>query len=325
MPVSIAIAAAAFAAAAVFVSRRATASVLPPPAVILVSRGVADLEDLEDVSVVLARLKEAFPCYQERLAFSSDRIRSRWRKRGHDPAFMEAHPDLDPRFYSVGNVISSLAAVQETGPRLTLVQGLQLVDGPEFYDLSSLVESLRQIKTFDRSSAPFPWIGLGEPALGKGDGQKESLHRAAVALAPLFDEALRLNAGVLLAADPSGGVNTPAYRALEDVLKTVYRSPLALALRVSRQGHREGVDILEAEVPPPGPILLATLAPVSDEAVRADLDGPQEDSWGSILKARGFKVEVRPRGLGSNRLFADLIVENVKRQEEALSHRYMMD
>jgi cobalamin biosynthesis Co2+ chelatase CbiK len=78
-------------------------------------------------------------------------------------------------------------------------------------------------------------------------------------------------------------------------------------------------------LPPPGKVILATLAPVSSQAVAADLDGPQEDSWGNILRSCGYGVDARVRGLGSNTLFADLMVENVKRQEEALSRRYMMD
>ncbi|MDR1037098.1 MAG: sirohydrochlorin cobaltochelatase [Deltaproteobacteria bacterium] len=305
-------------------ARRASADA-PPPAVILVARGASDPEELEDVLVVLRGIKKAFPCYQERLAFSSDSVRALWRERGEDPAFREAHPDMDPRIYSVGNAISALASVQETGPRLTLVQGLLLTDGPDYYDLSSLVESLRQIKTFDRARAPFPWIGLGLPALGPGEGQKEMLLRTAQTLAPLFAEAEAARAGMVLVADPSGGINPPAYRSLESCLKTVYPSvPLAVAVRDAIQ-PRGAVEAISASLPVPGPVILATLAPVSGIEVADDLDGPGEDSWGNLLRARGYTVDPRVRGLGSSPLFAELIVENVKRQEGALSRRYMMD
>jgi cobalamin biosynthesis Co2+ chelatase CbiK len=298
---------------------------MPPPAVILVTRGVADPVDMEDVSSVLKSVRKAFPCYQERLAFSSCPVRALWRKRGRDAAFRDAHPGIDKRIYGVGNVISALASVQETGPRLTLVQGLQLIDGPEYYDLSSLVVSLRQIKTFDRANVPFPWIGLGQPALGLGEGQPVSVQRVAAALSPLFEEAEAMKAGLLLAADPAGGINPPAYRNLAETLKAVYGYvPSAVAVRDAIQ-PRESLEGFFAEVPPPGPILAATLAPVSNGDAAADLDGPRDDSWAAICRARGYKVETRLRGLCSNVLFADLLVENLKSQEEAISRRYMME
>ncbi|MDR1082094.1 MAG: sirohydrochlorin cobaltochelatase [Deltaproteobacteria bacterium] len=316
---------AAAALAAVVLKARSASADVPRPAVILVAKGVSDPEDLEDVMTVLRSVKKAFPCYQERLAFSSDPVRSLWRKRAHDTAFREAYPGLDKRIYGVGNVISAMASIQETGPRLTLVQGLHLIDGPDHYDLTSLVESLRQIKTFDRAKAPFPWIGLGLPALGLGDGQKDALFRTASAMSPLFGEAETLNAGVMLAADPEGGINPPAYRSLEDALRTTYPAvPVAVAVRDAIQ-PKGAVESLASMLPPPGQVILATLAPVSGQTVAADLDGPQADSWGNLLRSRGYAVDVRVRGLGSNALFADLIVENVKRQEEALSRRYMMD
>jgi cobalamin biosynthesis Co2+ chelatase CbiK len=289
-----------------------------------VARGAAEPGALAEVVNVLLRIRDAFPCYQERLAFSSDASRALWRARGTDRAWLDAHPEINARIYSVGNVITALASVQETGPRLTMVQGLHFCDGPGYYDLHCLVDSLRQIKTFDRLNAPFPWIGLGQPALGLGDGQRDSLYRTAAAMKPVFEEARALRAGVLLASDPLGGINAPAYRNLEDSLRSMYPAfPLGVALHESRQAGREALASFADELPPPAKVLIASLAPVSSDEVRRDISGEGAESWSSVCRAMGYEPVARTRGLAAEPGFAELLVEGLKRQEEALSRRYI--
>jgi cobalamin biosynthesis Co2+ chelatase CbiK len=302
-----------------------TGNELLRPAVILVCRGAADPEDLQDILSVEKRIAGAFPCYDPRIAFSSDALRSLWRERAEDPGFRAEHPDTDPRIYGIKNLISELAAVQETGPRLTLVQGLQLIDGPDHHDLKILVETLRQIKNFDRAAAPFPWIGLGEPALGIGEGRMSSLFKAAEALAPAVREAEAAGAGLLFVSDPLGGLNPAVHRNLETALKSANKDvPLGVAIHESRQSGR---DILNAfakgPLPPPGPVMIATLAPVAGDEVRRDIEGPHEDSWASVCRSQGYDALFSLQGLGSNPLFADILVENLKSQEDALSRRYI--
>ncbi|MDR3153417.1 MAG: sirohydrochlorin cobaltochelatase [Deltaproteobacteria bacterium] len=314
--------AATAAAAAAFRARKASADAALLPAVILVATGAEEPEDTKDIVRVVHRIKEAFPCYGGRLAFSSGRIRALWRARSADEGYRKSHLGLDEMIYSVRNVFSVLASVQETGPRLTLVQGLYLVDGPEYHDLAVLVETLRQIKTFDRDSAPFPWIGLGEPALGKGDGQRDNVFRVAGALAPIFKEAEERKAAVLLASDPFGGINPPAYRNLEDALRSLYNVPAAIALHESRQRAADILAGFAATCPPPGPVLIAPLAPVLSPEAREDIAGAGEERWAAVCRSKGYETVTRLQGLASEDAFADILIENLKRQESALSLRY---
>ena len=39
--------------------------------------------------------------------------------------------------------------------------------------------------------------------------------------------------------------------------------------------------------------------------------GPEENSWKSILTARGYEIEAVLEGLGSNDLFADIFVDHI--------------
>ncbi|MDR2612267.1 MAG: sirohydrochlorin cobaltochelatase [Deltaproteobacteria bacterium] len=301
----------------------AAAAAGPPPSLILVCRGATEPADLEDILSIERKFRDAFPCYDTRLAFTSDDIRALWRGRAADTAFREARPGTDGRFYEVKNVISELAAVQETGPRLTLVQGLHLIDGPEYHDLKILVEALRQLNPFDRAMAPFPWIGLGHPALGLGDGQRECIGRVASALSPVFAECSERRAGVVLVSDPLGGINPVAYRNLSDSLRAVYGLPCGVALHEYRQSLLDTLDSFSMRCPPPGPILLAPLAVVMCDEVREDIVGDREDSWVSLCRARGYETVVRLEGLGSNGPFAKILVDNLKSEETALSRRYI--
>ncbi|MDR2349475.1 MAG: sirohydrochlorin cobaltochelatase [Deltaproteobacteria bacterium] len=293
------------------------------PAIVLVTRGTTDPGELKGLTYIENQVKAAFPCYDVFMSFVSDEVREEWRNRDKDTNFKKYFPNVPEKFYSVKNPITTLALIQETGARLVLVQSLSLIDGPEYHDLVNLVENLRKIKTFERERVPFPWIGLGAPALGLGDGQKENLHRVANSLTPLFEEAKSLNAGVLLIADLAAGVNPGVYHNLRDILRNNYENmEIHIGLPEARIGFRHVLSDLESRLPVPGPILLAPLTLVLGEEVRVDITGNQENSWSNLVKESGYAAAFRMKGLAENYVFAEIFTESLKRLEEAVSRRY---
>jgi cobalamin biosynthesis Co2+ chelatase CbiK len=293
------------------------------PAIILASHGSTDPSDLKGILYLENKVKEAFPCYDVHLAFMSNEVREIWRTRNNDSNFKRYFPTVPETFYSIKSVLTTLGLIQETGARLILVQSLHLIDGPEYHDLVSLVENLRKIKTFDRNYIPFPWIGLGAPALGLGDGQKENLQRVSNSLEFIFAEARELGAGVLFIADLTAGINPGVYHNLKHILRNNYQDvDIHIGLPEARIGFKEVLAHMETSLPVPGPLLICPLSLIMVDDVRIDITGPQPDSWVNLVKEKGYTTIPRLKSLGDSPIFAEIFVESLKRLEEAVSRRY---
>ncbi|MDR1394541.1 MAG: sirohydrochlorin cobaltochelatase, partial [Deltaproteobacteria bacterium] len=130
------------------------------PAIVLAAFGTTEVEALASFDNITGRVEKAFPEYDVYLAFTSNIIRNVWHKRAEDAAFKKANPNIDPTYYSIGNVFSVLADIQERGADIVLVQSLHVTDGEEYQDVRNLVETFKSIKTFQASLAPLPWIGV---------------------------------------------------------------------------------------------------------------------------------------------------------------------
>ncbi|MDR2351611.1 MAG: sirohydrochlorin cobaltochelatase [Deltaproteobacteria bacterium] len=294
------------------------------PAIVLAAYGTTDPGELTNYLHLENKVKDAFPCYDIHLAFVCDEYRAAWRARANDQNFRKYFPQIAEKFYTIKNVLTTLAQIQETGPCLILVQSLQLIEGPEYLDLSCLVDSLRKIKYFDRKTTPFPWLGLGSPAMGKGEGQKENLFRVASALKPIFDEAKEKNAAVVLVADAQGRGNPGVYQRLEDILERNYQTTIHVGIPEARYGVSSILEKMEkTELKEGRPIILAPLTLMVGEEMRNDLVGPQADSWLSLFKTKGFTVIPRLEGLATRDTFINIFIDSLKRLEEVVSHRYI--
>ncbi|MDR2200262.1 MAG: sirohydrochlorin cobaltochelatase [Deltaproteobacteria bacterium] len=293
------------------------------PAIVLVTPGPVDPNNLKALTGLGARVQEAFPCYEIRYAFTRAASRKLWNQRGGDCNFKKYFPWVDERFYAVKNTITILALIQEAGPRLILVQPLELVDGREYHDLVNIVENLRRIKSFDRDNTPFPYIGLGSPAMGLGGGQKENLFQMAGVLSPLYREAEEREGAALLVVDSRGEAATPAYKSFQDVLSLAYPAvPTFIGLSGQTGPGAHVLDEMRKTLKPETPVFLASLAFELDDELRREIFGEEEGTWLSAVKARGLEVVSREESLCESRLYADLFIGSLKKMEESVSRRY---
>jgi sirohydrochlorin cobaltochelatase len=263
------------------------------------------------------KVAASFPGYEIRLAFTSNHIRTRWRERGLDPFYRAQNPLVRERYYQINNVLSELAQFQEFGARLILVQSLLMADGEEFRDLYNLIESLKSLDTRQKSLRPFPWLGLGVPALGLGEGDAATLERAALALSSLGGLAAKKEATVLFMAHGNERLDLPVFRALEMTLRRHYGPGIHIGLVEGEPSFETTKSIIAQTTPPGSRLVLAPLMVVAGEHAKNDLAGAP-DSWASQLKAMGYNVEVNLQGLGSNDQWAALYVDNLKRLEKAV-------
>lgn len=285
------------------------------PAIVLAAFGTSDVEAVHSILHIVERVENAFPEYDVHLAFTSRIIRNIWRKRAGDSAFREANPGIPEKIHAVSGVLATLANIQEQGTRLILVQSLHLTDGEEYTDLATLVHTLAGYRTMNEARRPFPWLEVGEPALGLGDGNPGDLERAALALAPLARRASEADAALVLMGHGNENLTQQVFARLEDVLRQRHGRHIHLGTVEAGPFARDIVERIGKSGNPPKQILLAPLMVVAGDHARNDMAGDGEDSWANVFRANGFGVETHLVGLGSNDSWADIYVEHLKALE----------
>ncbi|MDR1086566.1 MAG: sirohydrochlorin cobaltochelatase [Deltaproteobacteria bacterium] len=285
-----------------------------PPAIILAAFGTTHPGALPALENIETRVKKAFPDYEVRLAFTSNHIRDRWHQRANDPEYRKEHPGVGERFFRINNVLSQLAHFQEYGARLILVQSLLVADGEEFGDLKNLIGSLKELDTGQRSLHPFPWLGLGPPALGLGRGTKESLDRAAASLSSLGDLADSGEAAVVFMAHGNERFDLPVFGELEKTLRSRYGQDIFIGMVEGHPSLEEVRAKVASAVKPGRHLVLAPLMVVAGDHALNDLAGG-DDSWVICFRQMGYNVSVSLKGLGSLDGWADIYVESLRQVE----------
>ncbi|MDR2368076.1 MAG: sirohydrochlorin cobaltochelatase [Deltaproteobacteria bacterium] len=282
------------------------------PAIVLAAFGTTEVGALPSILNIRDKVAAAFPGHDVHLAFTSNIIRGIWRERAGDAAFKKANPSIPQEIYDIRNALSVLASIQEEGARLVLVQSLHVTDGEEYGDLEKLVAALSKYDTFKPVLKPFPWMGVGEPALGLGDGEPAHIERAVAALKPLADDAKSAGAALVLMGHGNEHLTQKVYGKLLAALRKAYGPQVYLGTVESPPHAEEILAELKASSGAPSKILLAPLMIVAGDHAINDMAGDEDDSWASVFKAGGLEVESRLSGLGSNDSWAGIYVEHLK-------------
>ncbi|MDR0548261.1 MAG: sirohydrochlorin cobaltochelatase [Deltaproteobacteria bacterium] len=282
------------------------------PAIILAAFGTTEIEALNSFTNIIEQVENAFPDYEVQIAFTSNIIRKIWRERSEDDAYEKNNPNVEPRFFEINNVLSELAKVQERGADIVLVQSLHVTDGEEYQDVKKVVDAVKGIKTYQPSLIPFPWIDLGAPALGVGDGPKASIDAATKALAGLANEAKAQNAALVLMGHGNEKLTQKVYSKLEKSLRDAYGPQIYVGTVEAPPHAKEIAEAIGKSANKPAKILLAPLMIVAGDHARNDMAGDEPDSWASIFKASGYTVESRLAGLGLNNDWVNIYIDNLK-------------
>ncbi len=308
-------------------SQIASAYERPPqrPAIVLAAFGTSEPEAVKSILNIVERVKAAFPGYDVHLAFTSNIIRNKWHKRAGDAEFKKENPDIPEEIYAIKNTLSTLADIQERGARLVLVQSLHVTDGEEYADLANLVKALAEYRTMKPVLHPFPWIGIGEPALGVGDGAQRYLERAAAALAPLAEQARAAGSSLVLMAHGNEHLNQAVFARLEALLRYRYGPNIHIGAVEAPPSAGDIVERIKNMPNAPKSIVLAPLMVVAGDHARNDMAGDDDDSWLNVFKAAGFAVEPHLEGLGCNPSWADIYVEHLKALEPTVLAKQAKD
>ncbi|MDR0622260.1 MAG: sirohydrochlorin cobaltochelatase [Deltaproteobacteria bacterium] len=282
------------------------------PAIVLAAFGTTEVGAVESILNIRDKVKAAFPDYDVHLAFTSNIIRGIWHGRDSDAAFKKANPKLPAELYSIKNALSVLAGIQEDGARLVLVQSLHVTDGEEYQDLANLVTALSKYETLKPVLKPFPWIGVGEPALGLKDGEPAHIERAVKALAPLAEQAKNGGQALVLMGHGNEHLTQKVFSKLQDALRKAYGPQVYVGTVEASPGAEEILAALKAAKDAPTKVLFAPLMIVAGDHALNDMAGEEADSWVNIFKAGGIETETFLKGLGSNDSWANIYVEHLQ-------------
>lgn len=282
-------------------------------AIVIASFGTTVPGAVTAIINIIDKTKAAFPGTEVRVTFTSNIIRSVWKKRQADAAKWLA--DGVPRqILFVKNIIATIGDLREEGYRNIIVQPTHMFFMEQSQDLQSYVDGIASIKTVKDKWRPFEKLVMGRPALGM-PGDRYNYHED-------LDKAVKTLGGDVKLAEKEGATlvymghgnehwSTGIYAEFQKKMNTAYPSVVTCIGVV--EGMPDLTDVMEQlKENTSKKILLKPFMIVAGDHASNDMAGPEDDSWISILTKAGYDVKPVLVGLGSNDAFANLFVEHIK-------------
>ncbi len=265
-------------------------SAAPKRGILLVAFGTSVPEAVASIDSLKRQAEAAFPGVPVRMAYSSKIIRDKIASEG----------------ISQRAPAQALADMAAEGFTEVAVQSLHAIPGKEFHDIIATAKAMEGMpKGLKR-------ISVGLPLLAS----PEDIKAAAKALLSTLPKHGKGEAVVLMGHGTEHPANA-AYAALQ--LELWKRDPGVFVATV------EGSPSLDDVIPAlkrqgVRTVHLLPLMSVAGDHARNDMAGGEDDSWASILKAKGFTAKADLTGLGSRPAVARLWIEHLKDAVKGLDH-----
>jgi sirohydrochlorin cobaltochelatase len=266
-------------------SGRMEANVPGKRAILLVSFGTSYADTrAKTIDAIAGKVKEAFPGWEVRQAFTSNIIIDILKKRDN---------------IVIDTPEEALAKLDGEAFSEVIVQSTHIINGAEFHDL---------VITVNRFREGFDEIRIGLPLLSSTDDYRAVMDALEKQMPPLGEG----EAVVLMGHGTSHPANA-AYPALQFMM--LQRAlPMYLG---TVEGYPELDDVIT--LLEENDIREVTLMPfmvVAGDHATNDMAGDGEDSWKSILTAMGYRVNVYLHGIGENEAIQDMYVDHVRKAIE---------
>ncbi len=124
-----------------------------------VPRAVTALVNITD------QVKKAFPETEVRITFTSNIIRSVWKRRQAEPQKW-LDKGIPKEILYVKNIISTIGDLREDGYNNVIVQPTHMFYMEQSHDLQQYINALASIRTMKAKWRPFNKLVMGRPALG---------------------------------------------------------------------------------------------------------------------------------------------------------------
>ncbi len=282
-------------------------------AIVIASFGTTVPRAVKAIVNIEEKVKIAFPETEVRMTFTSNIIRSVWRKRQAEPQKW-LDQGISKEILYVKNIIATIGDLREEGYKNIIVQPTHMFFMEQSYDLQQYVNALASIKTMKARWRPFNKLVMGRPALGMPGNLYDYHEDMAEAVKTLAgDAALAEKEDAILVYMGHGNAHwsTGIYAETQKKMREVYPEVMTFI------GVVEGAPSLDdflthLAYTKKKKILLKPFMIVAGDHAVNDMAGPEYDSWKSILVKSGYEVIPILEGLGSNDSFARLFVEHIK-------------
>ena len=281
-------------------------------AIIVASFGTTVPSAVKSITNITEVVRNAYPETEVRLTFTSNIIRSIWKKRQAEPQeWLEQR--IDEEVLYMKNFIATVGDLLEDGYTNIVVQPTHMFFMEQSHDLRQYVNGLASIRTMKKRWNPIHTIVMGRPALGM-PGDVYPYHDDVVSvcetLAGDIEEARQAGAALVYMGHGNEHWSTGIYTETEKKMREMYPDVSTFIGVV--EGHPALDDLLgRLKLANTQKILLKPFMIVAGDHATNDMAGPEADSWKSVLTKEGYQVDAVLLGLGSNGAFAQLFVDRI--------------
>lgn len=280
--------------------------------IIIAHFGTTVPKALGAITTITDTVRKAYPGTEVRITFTSNIIRSVWKKR-------QAEPDkwlsmgIPREVLFVKNFIATVGDMLEDGYTNIVVQPTHMFFMEQSHDLSQYVRGLASIRTMKERWNPIDKIVMGRPALGMpGDvyPYHDDVRAACKTLAADAKQAEESGSLLVYMGHGNEYWSTGIYSETEKMMREMYPAVTTFVGVVEGSPPLEEI-VARLEHQPSKKILLKPFMIVAGDHATNDMAGPEDDSWKSILTKEGYEVQSVLEGLGSNSEFASLFVDHL--------------
>lgn len=281
-------------------------------AIIIASFGTTVPAAVQSITNIRDKVQNAYPETEVRMTFTSNIIRSVWKKRQAEPQqWLEQGVPEDVLY--VKNFIATVGDLLEEGYTNIVVQPTHMFFMEQSYDLQQYVNGLAGIETMKHRWKPIHSIVLGRPALGApGDVYPygEDIAEVVKTLAADAKEAREKDAVLVYMGHGNEYWSTGIYTETQKKMREVYPE---VATYIGVVEGAPALDDFIGQLHHEGKnkVLLKPFMIVAGDHATNDMAGPEEDSWKSLLTKAGYSVEAQLIGLGSNDEFAAIFIDHI--------------
>lgn len=275
----------------------ASAALKGKKAIVVVSFGTTFDEARKScIESVENRVKAQFPDYEVRRAFTSRIVLSRLAERGIYADTLE----------------QALDKLKAEGYTDIVIQSTHLTPGEEFE--KKVLNPMEQYKN------SFTSVTVGRPVLTI-DGKDGLPNDFEIAIKALKKQMPILEKGqeIVFMGHGSPHQHNPAYQKLQEAFDT---AKLPVTIGVVEESDHPNYEDVEARLlakKSVKSILLMPLMLVAGDHANNDMAGDEDDSWKSLLTAKGYEVSTYIHGLGENKAVQDIYVQHIK---DAIQNKY---
>lgn len=281
-------------------------------AIILASFGTTVPEAVSAITNISETVKKAYPETEVRLTFTSNIIRSVWKKRQAEPKKWLDQGIPEEVLY-VKNFIATVGDLLEDGYTNIVVQPTHMFFMEQSHDLMQYVNGLNSIRTMKARWKPIDRMVFGRPALGMpGDtySYHEDVEAVCKTLAKDAEEAKKTDSILVYMGHGNEFWSTGIYSETQKMMRTMYPDVTTYI------GVVEGAPALDdfldhLTFAKTKKIMLKPFMIVAGDHAVNDMAGEEEDSWKSVLTKEGYEVTPVMKGLGLNDDFAELFVDHI--------------